>query len=124
MNGRDRTTNVVNETPRDPREEQLQAMFAAADVPVHASARLRRRIVAATSAAPAPRSRRALVGRAPWRIGLGLAGATALALTATAVMPTWIASRILAAAEAAAEAASTAHITRWRVLTGGSRQKI
>src|SRR5437867_11900084 len=77
----------------DPREKRLQAMFAADDPTAEPSEALQRR-VADIAAQHQPRvARRGAASRpvgrrwTPWRIGVGLAAATALAFIGVGLAP-------------------------------------
>src|SRR5205823_8446527 len=84
--------------------------------------------LAAQQGARAARPRSAAGARprlwTPWRIGLGLAGATALALVAVGMAPMWVAAQVLRRAEAAAGQVENAHAVTWRVGPDGKRIKI
>jgi hypothetical protein len=122
----ERRRKIQGSVPADPeaaaREEQLRALFQAADPPVRASEALRQRVAEVT--APASRTRRGVLGRVPWRLAFGLAAATVLVMVYTTVAPVWVAARILGRAEAATASAQSVHIITWRLLPDGSRARL
>lgn len=111
------------------REERLRALFAAADPPVKPSEALRQRVAAVTAPGALPSSRREGRSRSvshrwrPLRLGLGLAGAAALAFAAVGVIPTLVAAQALRRMQAAISDARSMHEVAWYLRPDGSRTK-
>src|SRR5438309_1541159 len=95
----EREQNKMSATPEggeDRHESRLQALFTAADPATDPPGSLQQRVaaLAAPNGVRAGRPRPPAETRprlwTPWRIGLGLAGATALALAGVAMAPMWV----------------------------------
>jgi tetratricopeptide (TPR) repeat protein len=124
---RNKTGAAPEEGGSDPREARLRALFAAAD-PTTVPPELLQQRVAAMAAEHAGRTpRRGTVQPrprwTPWRIALGLAAATALALISVSLAPMWVAAQVLRRAEAAAGEVRNAHVVTWTIGPHGSRRK-
>src|SRR5437879_2982509 len=131
MTDRERMTKgaAPDASGEDPREARLQALFTAAEPTADPSETLRRRVaeMAARHESRAPR-RRAMTRPGgwhwtPWRLGLGLAAATALAMIGVGLAPMWVAAHVLQRAEAAAGEVENAHVVTWTIGPDGSRRK-
>src|SRR5438128_8838158 len=129
MTDRERTTRgaAPGTSGEDPREARLQALFTAAEPAADPSEALLRRVAELAARHEAREPRRRPLTRpggwhwTPWRLGLGLTAAAALAMIGVGLAPMWVAAHVLQRAEAAAGEVGNAHVVIWRVGSDGSR---